>query len=73
MANLGNDQQGAHDLVTSLISADWLNRDARALMVEFNVLNANTNLFNYVIICVEFLSNGGILLSNDIDTIVLYR
>ena len=73
VANLGNEASAAFELLRDLVDNNWIERYSRALMIEFNVWNANTNLFNYVLICVEFVSEGSFLHSVNIDAIVLYR
>ena len=73
VANLGNNEADALSLLDDLIRFKWLDRYSRALMIEFNVLNANTNLFKYVLVCVEFSIEGSYLLTVDIGTVVLYR
>ena len=73
MANLGNEQAPALQLIDDLMQYNWIDRHSRALFVEFNVWNANTNLFNMVILCFELPSEGSFLTTVTIDTVQLYR
>ena len=73
VANLGNEQAPALQLIDDLMQYNWIDRHSRALFVEFNVWNANTNLFNMVILCFELPSEGSFLTTVTIDTVQLYR
>ena len=73
MANLGNEQAPALQLIDDLMQYNWIDRHSRALFVEFNVWNANTNLFNMVILCFELPSEGSFLTTVKIDSVHLYR
>ena len=73
VANLGNEQAPALQLIDDLMQYNWIDRHSRALFVEFNVWNANTNLFNMVILCFELPSEGSFLTTVKIDSVQLYR
>ncbi len=51
----------------------WLDYNTRAVFLEFNVWNANTNLFNMVTLLVEFSTSGYSTFSHTIETARLYR
>ena len=51
----------------------WLDYNTRAVFLEFNVWNANTNLFNMVTLLVEFSTSGYSTFSHTIETVRLYR
>ena len=53
--------------------ANWLDNNTRAVFLEFNVWNANTNLFNMVTILMEFSTTGYSMASHTIETVQLYR
>ena len=73
VAYLGNTKDEALQLVSDLIDTNWVERHSRALMVEFNVFNANTNLFSYVLVGVEMNMEGSFTHTIRIGTLVLYR
>ena len=58
-ANLGYDQITAYTVVADLHSNGWIDKQTRAVFVEFTVYNANTNLFGIVSIFIEFPSSSG--------------
>ena len=51
---------------------DWIDKQTRALFVQFSLYNPNVNLFVYSNILFEFLSTGNLLSSFRIDPFVLY-
>ena len=73
VANLGNDKQHAIDLMFDLERTNWIDQYTRALFIEFNVWNANTNLFNLFILSLEFPPIGGMVNWHQIDSVQLYR
>ena len=60
-ANLGYDQITAYTVVADLHSNGWIDKQTRAVFVEFTVYNANTNLFGIVSILIEFPSSSGLV------------
>ena len=50
----------------NLITSRWLDNRTRAVTLEFNVYNANINLFTLVSLLVEFPSLGGVLLKAEV-------
>ena len=73
MANLGNERAPALQLIDDLMQYNWVDRHTRALFVEFNIYNANTNLFNMVTLCFELPPEGSYLTTSRIMAIQLYR
>ena len=73
VANLGENATFATQLLHNLTRDDWLDQHARALFVEFNILNVNTNLFNLVTICFELPTEGASLSYVSIQSVKLYR
>ncbi|XP_033737929.1 polycystic kidney disease protein 1-like 2 [Pecten maximus] len=49
-----------------LVAYQWINRETRAVFLEFTLYNANTNLFVYMVFLAEFTENGGLLTWVDI-------
>ena len=53
-------------MTTELQQKQWLDTLTRALVLEMNVYNPNTNLFSLVSCLVEFTAYGGAVLSTDV-------
>lgn len=49
--------------ITQLQTSNWIDRQTRAIFVEFTVYNPNINLFSYCTILFEFLPTGNIVSS----------
>ena len=64
---------GAEEVVESAKERGWIDEHTRAVFAEFNVWNANTNLFNMVIVLFEYQTTGVVTSSSTIDVIELYR
>ena len=71
--NLGNTLSGAEELVEAAKEQGWLDEYTRAVFAEFNVWNANTNLFNMVIVAFEYQATGLVTSTHTVDVIELYR
>ena len=71
--NLGNTLSGAEELVEAAKEQGWLDEHTRAVFAEFNVWNANTNLFNMVIVAFEYQTTSFVTTSYTIEVIELYR
>ena len=56
-----------------LEGSNWLDYNTRAVFLEFNVWNVNTNLFNMVTVLMEFSTEGYRIASYTIETLQLYR
>ena len=73
VVNLGDTLQEATERVAAARASNWIDEHTKAIFIEFNVWNANTNLFNLVIIGFEFRTTGVVGISHFIDVILLYR
>ena len=51
----------------------WVDQYTRAVVIEFNVLNPNSKLFNQVIVSFEYTNDGGTLWNVGVDVVQLYR
>ena len=72
-ANLGNTFAEAEETLKELERNQWMDRFTRAVFVEFNVWNANSNLFNLAILSFEYQTIGGVFNWLSIDSVNLYR
>ena len=70
--NLGNTRTSAYDAVLQAKEGDWLDGNTRAVLVEFNVLVPNLNLFTAVKIALEFSNIGNVVATLDFSTLRLY-
>ena len=52
-------RENAHLLLQELVKYDWINRQSRAVWLEFTLYNPNVNLFSYATLLVEFTELGG--------------
>ena len=73
IANLGKTHKSAMSVLEELESAKWVDQYTRAVFLELNVWNPNTNLFSLVVISFEFPSIGGAMMWTNIKTVQLYR
>ncbi len=71
-ANLGYDQITAYTVVADLHSNGWINKQTRAVFVEFTVYNANTNLFGITSIFIEFPSSTGVVTKIELQAARFY-
>jgi polycystin 1L2 len=58
--------------LTMLKRMEWIDRQTRALIVDFTTFNPNVNLFLFNTILIEFLSSGTVLASCRFDAINLF-
>ena len=56
----------------ALFSNNWLDRQTRAVVTEFALYSADTNLFSYVTLLLELPVTGGALTWWDINVMTLY-
>jgi len=68
-----DDSNEASRLLAQLESSHWVDEYTRAVFVEFNVLNPNSNLFNQVILAFEYTPDGSTLWTTNVNVIQLYR
>ena len=71
--NLGNTLAESEAIVAYAKENTWIDEHTKVVFAEFNVWNANTNLFNLVIIAFEYQTTGVVFTSFTIDVIELYR
>lgn len=70
---LGSHPDYAIGILAAMKRLNWLDQFTRAVFVEFNVWNANTNLFNQIQIAFEFTPFGSVASYGRVDSIDLYR
>ena len=73
VSNLGNTPDETEAVLVDLEHAQWIDQLTRAVFVEFNILNGNTNLFNLVKIAFEMPPTGGVFLWSTVESVQLYR
>ena len=73
VANLGNDINQALEMIDALEESKWIDEYTRVIFVEFNVWNANSNLFNMFTLSFEMLPTGAVFHWLALDAINLYR
>ncbi|XP_062567408.1 polycystin-2-like, partial [Saccostrea cucullata] len=59
------DRTNAHLLINELLENNWIDRNTRAIFVEFTIYNSNVNLFAYVVYLVEFPEVGSSFIWTD--------
>ncbi|KAL5019308.1 hypothetical protein ScPMuIL_005030 [Solemya velum] len=59
--NLNINQATSVKMLDELVEQKWIDRQTRAVFVEFTLYNVNINMFAYVIYLVEFPETGGIV------------
>jgi len=57
----------------ALEANEWVDQYTRAVLIEFNLLNPNSGLFNQVIIAFEYTNDGSTLWKVGVDVLQLYR
>jgi len=73
VADLTDDVDLAKSLIHDLKANHWVDQYTRAVLVEFNVLNPNSKLFNQVILVFEYTTDGSTLWTARVDEVQLYR
>jgi len=73
VADLTEDPNEARRLLNDLESNLWIDQYTRALLIEFNILNPNSKLFNQVIFAFEYPTDGSTLWTTSVNVIQLYR
>ncbi|KAL9954039.1 hypothetical protein ACROYT_G041527 [Oculina patagonica] len=71
-AVLGYDENTASGVLNETIGHGWLDRQTRAVILEFTVFNVNTNLMSIATYFFEVLANGAAYTSRRIETLELY-
>ena len=59
--------------LTLLKQMNWIDRQTRAVIIEFSVYNPNINIVMVTAILIEFLSSGSILTTARFDTLNLFN
>jgi hypothetical protein len=72
MNNLGHDQSILVNSLEKLKENDWIDRQTRAVFIEFTIYNPNINLFSNCLILFEFISTGQIIKSSQFSPINLF-
>lgn len=73
VANLGYNEQTGWTVVADLHANNWLDKQTRAVFVEFTVYNANVNLFAAAFLYIEVLPTGGAFPFSDFKVFNGYR
>ena len=71
-AVLGYEEDTAHGVLNETLGHGWVDRQTRALILEFAVFNVNTNLISVVTYFYEVLATGAAYTSRRIETLELY-
>ena len=72
MNNLGYDPSILKTDLAKLKDINWIDRQTRAVFVEFTIYNPNVNLFSSCLILFEFISTGQIIKSSQFSPINLF-
>ena len=73
LAELGYEEETARAITNLLQSESWVDRQTRAIVLEFSLLNSRTNILAVSSFFVEFLPTGQATVKRSIDTISLYN
>lgn len=73
LALLGSNKAETLNIIADLKDNLWLERSTRAVMIDFNLYNANINLFLIVRLAVEFPATGGLVVSSKFRNVRLLR
>ncbi|KAM5138143.1 polycystin-1-like protein 3 [Mantella aurantiaca] len=73
ISELGLNGTSAASIFNQLQSTDWLDSFTKAIFVEFNVYNANINLFAIATFILETTVIGGLMPSIDLQVMRLYQ
>ena len=69
---LGYDENTAIDVLSETLEHGWVNRQTRAVILEFAVFNVNTNLISIATYFFEMIATGAAYTSRRVDTLELY-
>lgn len=73
VVSLGDSIETASDSLDYIKTTRWIDRQTRAVFVEFNLFNANVNLFCSVSLLLEDLPTGSVITYWEINPLVMYR
>ena len=71
-AVMGYDETTAHGVLDETIGHGWLDRQTRAVILEFAVFNVNTNLISVATYFYEAIATGAAYPTSRIETLELY-
>uniref|UniRef100_UPI00398E4760 polycystin-1-like protein 1 n=1 Tax=Pristiophorus japonicus TaxID=55135 RepID=UPI00398E4760 len=71
--NLGRTRHEAYTKLLKLKEIEWIDRNTRAVIVEFTLYNPPTNLFTTVSLLAELPPLGGVLPSAQIESVSIYQ
>lgn len=69
---MGYDEETARGVFAETFGFGWVDRQTRALLLEFAVFNANTNLLSVATYLYEVLASGAAFTTRKVDTLELY-
>ena len=72
VAVLGYDEGTARGVLSETFGYGWVDRQTRAVILEFSVFNVNTNLISIATYFYEVLATGAAFTTMRIDTLELY-
>jgi len=73
VANLGDNEAEATEMVEFLQNKSWIDERTRAIFAEVAVLNMNSGLFSQLVIVFEFPPIGGVFRWHREESVLLYR
>jgi len=73
VTDLSENLDDARRLSDDLESSRWIDEYTRIVLVEFNLYNPNSKLFNQVILAFEYPTDGSTLWSTSVNVVQLYR
>ena len=72
VAELSINKRVSEDVITELKNNRWIDRNTRAVFLEFTVFNSNVNMFAFATLLMEFPATGGALPFANVYTFRLY-
>ena len=69
---MGYDEETASDALEETLGYGWVDRQTRAVILEFAVFNANTNLLSIATYFYEVIATGAAYTTRRVDTLELY-
>lgn len=72
IAALGYEEHTAEGVLTETLGQGWIDRQTRAVVIEFTVFNVNTNLISIATFFYEVLATGAAYTTKKVETLELY-
>ena len=72
VAVMGYKENTAYGVLSETLGHEWVDRQTRAVILEFTVFNVNTNLISIATYFYESLANGAAYTTKRVDTLELY-